>query len=208
MPNILTKSGKSKLPEIHPGDIIRVHQKVKEGDKERIQIFEGIVIKTHRKTGPNATFTVRKIASGVGVEKTYLLQSPNVVKIEFKKSSRVRRAKLYYLRALSGKALRLKEKKVDKDVWELVAQTEEPKEATEEELIEAVKAVTGTVPEKEEQTEVAEGDRVKSGTTENVHLSKGIEVQKDSRSGEISLKDDTVEKEDEKSGKQDQETQS
>jgi len=140
MVNILTQPGKSKLPQINPGDIVRVHQKIKEGDKERIQVFEGIVIKTHRKIGPNATFTVRKIASGVGVERIFLLQSPNIVKIEFKKSSKVRRAKLYYLRNLSGKALRLKEKKVDKDVWELVAPTEEAKEVTEKELAEAVEA--------------------------------------------------------------------
>jgi len=139
MANILTKPSKSKFPQINPGDIVRIHQKIKEGNKERIQVFEGIVIKTHRRSGPSATFTVRKIASGVGVERIYLLQSPNIVKIEFKKSSRVRRAKLYYLRNLSGKALKLKEKKVDKDVWELIAPTEDVKEATEEELAEAVK---------------------------------------------------------------------
>src|SRR4030042_4166564 len=90
----------SSLPQVHPGDIIRVHQKIKEGNKERVQVFEGIVIKTHGKTGPNASFTVRKITYGVGVEKTYPLQSPSIVKIEFKKGSEVHRAKLYYLRKL------------------------------------------------------------------------------------------------------------
>ncbi|MBN2585031.1 50S ribosomal protein L19 [Patescibacteria group bacterium] len=131
---------KSKLPEVHPGDIVRVHQKIKEGDKERIQVFEGIVIKTHGHVGPNASFTVRKIASGVGVERIYLLQSPNIVKIEFKKSSQVRRSKLYYLRDLSGKALKMKDKKVDREMWELVATKDEEQVPTEEELAEAVEA--------------------------------------------------------------------
>lgn len=134
------KSIKNKLPQINPGDIIRVHQKIKEGSKERIQVFEGIVIKTHRKIGPSATFTVRKISFGIGIERTFVLQSPNIVKIEFKKSSKVRRAKLYYLRNLSGKALRLKEKKVDKDVWELIAKTDAEIKPTEEDLAEAVEA--------------------------------------------------------------------
>jgi large subunit ribosomal protein L19 len=131
---------KSKLPEVHPGDIVRVHQKIKEGDKERVQVFEGIVLKTHGHVGPNASFTVRKIASGVGVERTYLLQSPNIVKIEFKKGSEVRRAKLYYLRDLSGKALKMKDKKIDRDVWELVASADEEQVPTEAELAEAVEA--------------------------------------------------------------------
>src|SRR4030042_5066980 len=146
MIDTLAPTPKSKLPEIHPGDIVRVHQKITEGGKERVQVFEGIVIKTHRKTGPNATFTVRKIASGVGVERTYLLQSPDIVKIEFKKGSQVRRAKLYHLRDLSGKALKMKEKKLDRDIWELVAKGEEPLEASAEELAEAVKAAAQEEP--------------------------------------------------------------
>lgn len=139
MIDTLAKTKKSNLPEVHPGDIIRVHQKIKEGGKERIQVFEGIVIKTHGRVGPNATFTVRKIASGVGVERTYQLQSPLIAKIEFKKGSEVNRAKLYYLRNLSGKALKLKEKKIDQELWELVAQTG-PEEATEEHIEEAIAA--------------------------------------------------------------------
>lgn len=141
MAGMLKPSTRDKtLPEIHPGDIVRVHQKVKEGGKERIQVFEGIVIKTHGKTGPSATFTVRKITYGVGVERTYPLQSPSIVKIEFKKGSEVRRAKLYYLRKLSGKSLKMKEKKIDQDVWELVAKADEPEELSEEVLAEAVQA--------------------------------------------------------------------
>jgi large subunit ribosomal protein L19 len=158
---------KSKLPEVHPGDIIRVHQKIKEGDKERVQVFEGIVIKTHGQVGPNASFTVRKIASGVGVERTYLLQSPNIVKIEFKKGSQVRRAKLYYLRDLSGKALKMKDQKIDRDVWELVAATEEDHIPTEEELAEAVEAakkeeVPATPPTEGSMTAPAADDTVEA----------------------------------------------
>lgn len=141
---------KSKFPEIHPGDIIRVHQKIKEGDKERIQVFEGIVIKTHGRVGPNASFTVRKVASGVGVERTYPVQSPNIAKIEFKKGSQVRRAKLYYLRGLSGRSLKMKDKKIDREVWELVASADETPAPTEEELTEAVEAA------KKKEAEVAE----------------------------------------------------
>jgi len=152
MAGMLKQSAKDKnLLEVHPGDIVRVHQKIKEGGKERIQVFEGIVIKTHGKSGPSATFTVRKITYGVGVERTYPLQSPSVVKIEFKKGSEVNRAKLYYLRKLSGKSLKMKEKKIDQDVWELVAKTQEPEELTAEVLAEAVEAA-----KKQETTESAE----------------------------------------------------
>lgn len=141
MSGMLKQSAKIQgLPEVHPGDIVRVHQKIKEGAKERVQVFEGIVIKTHGKSGSNASFTVRKITYGVGVERTYPLQSPSIVKIEFKKGSEVNRAKLYYLRKLSGKSLKMKEKKIDQDVWELVAKTEGPEELTEEVLAEAVTA--------------------------------------------------------------------
>ena len=150
MTDTLAKTKKSSLPEVHPGDIVCVHQKIKEGIKERIQVFEGIVIKTHGKVGPNATFTVRKIASGVGVERTYQLQSPLVTKIEFKKGSEVNRAKLYYLRNLSGKALKLKEKKIDQALWELVAQTG-PEEATEEHIEEAIQAAAKKETEQAEE---------------------------------------------------------
>jgi large subunit ribosomal protein L19 len=118
---ILTKFARKNLPQLHPGDVVRVHQKIVEGGKERVQVFEGIVISTHGGEGLDASFTVRKIASGVGVERTYPLHSDRISKIEFKKASKVRRAKLYYLRDLSGKGLRMKDKKLDKDTWELIA---------------------------------------------------------------------------------------
>jgi large subunit ribosomal protein L19 len=98
------------LPEIGTGDNVRVHTKIYEGDKERIQVFEGVVI---RKRGGNtrSTFTVRKVSYGVGVEKTFPAHSPLIEKIEILSKSKIRRSKLYYLRNLRGKAAKLKEKR-------------------------------------------------------------------------------------------------
>src|SRR3989344_3432783 len=101
---------KPDVPKIEAGDVVRVHQKIREGAKERIQVFEGIVIATNHGIGLNASFTVRKIASGIGVEKVFLLHSPNITKVEFKRGSTIKRAKLYFLRALTGKALKMKDK--------------------------------------------------------------------------------------------------
>lgn len=97
-------------PEMRPGDTVRVHVKVREGEKERIQIFEGIIIGQHR-GGARATFTVRKVSFGQGVERVFPLHSPIIDKIEVIRSARVRRAKLYFLRNLRGKAARMKERR-------------------------------------------------------------------------------------------------
>ena len=99
-----------KRPEMRSGDTVRVHVKVREGDKERIQIFEGTVIAMHR-GGSRATFTVRKVSFGQGVERIFPLHSPTVDKIEVMRGARVRRAKLTFLRDLRGKAARMKEQK-------------------------------------------------------------------------------------------------
>ena len=99
---------KQNLPAFKPGDTVRVHVKIKEGDKERIQVFEGTVI-GQRRARNHSTFTVRKISFGQGVERIFPLHSPVIDKIEIMRSSRVRRAKLYYLRKLRGKAARLRE---------------------------------------------------------------------------------------------------
>ena len=96
------------IPEFRAGDTVRVHAKVVEGNRERIQMFEGVVIKRHG-SGISATYTVRKISNGIGVERTFPLHSPRVAKIDVVRYGRVRRAKLYYLRALHGKAARIKE---------------------------------------------------------------------------------------------------
>ena len=98
-------------PEFGPGDTIKVHIKVVEGDRERVQIFQGVVIR-YRGGGNNKTFTVRRIAShGIGVERAFLYNSPRVEKIEVVRRAKVRRAQLYYLRELRGKAARLKERR-------------------------------------------------------------------------------------------------
>ena len=99
---------KNSIPDIKVGDTVRVHQKIKEGNRERIQVFEGIVIKKQN-GGLNETFTVRRVAYGVGVEKTFLMHSPLVEKVEVVRVGKVRRAKLYYLRDRIGKAAKTKE---------------------------------------------------------------------------------------------------
>jgi large subunit ribosomal protein L19 len=103
---------KKELPDFRPGDTVRVHQLIQEGDKQRIQVYEGVVIKIHR-AAARSTFTVRKISYGIGVEKLFPLYSPLLEKIEVKQHGRVRRARLYYMRNLRGKAARIKEKRPD-----------------------------------------------------------------------------------------------
>ncbi len=98
---------KTDLPEFRPGDTVKVHFRVVEGEKERIQDFEGIVI-SRRGGGLKETFTVRKISSGIGVERIFPIHSPRIAKIEVVRGGRVRRAKLYYLRSLASKAVRQK----------------------------------------------------------------------------------------------------
>jgi len=100
---------KENLPAINPGDTVKVFVKIVEGGKERIQGYEGVVIK-RRGSGINATFTVRRVFQGIGVERTFLLHSPRLDRIEVLRRGVVRRAKLYYLRGLTGKATRIKEK--------------------------------------------------------------------------------------------------
>ena len=111
MPNpLLTKvvaKHLRQLPEFRPGDTIRVHVKIKEGEKERVQAFEGVVIK--RDNGPQASFTVRKISFGQGVERIFPVQAKVIDKVEVLRSSKVRRARLFYLRGLRGKAARLRD---------------------------------------------------------------------------------------------------
>ncbi len=116
-----------KIPEIRPGDTVKVYQKIKEGDKERVQAFEGLVIAVGSGFGINATITVRKVVEGVGVEKVIPVYSTMIEKIEVKKRSKVRRAKLYYMKNRTGKSARLKEtlvsdKEFEKAVEELAVQ--------------------------------------------------------------------------------------
>ena len=106
---VTTEYLKSDIPEFRPGDNVKVHVRLKEGEKERIQVFEGLVI-ARKHGGISETFTVRKISSGIGVERVFPLHSPSVAKIEVSRRGRVRRAKIYYIRELRGKAARIKER--------------------------------------------------------------------------------------------------
>ena len=149
---------KNSIPEIKVGNTVRVHVKIKEGNKERIQVFEGIVIKKQG-GGVNETFTVRKISYGVGVEKTFLIHSPAVEKVEVIRVGKARRAKLFYLRDRLGKAAKTKEKVGARiETKELTIKeelVEEPaeevkEEAIPEEALEAVKEEKAQEPKAEE----------------------------------------------------------
>ncbi len=128
---ISDKHKKSAVVDVRSGDTVRVHQKVREGAKERIQVFEGLVIRVSRDRSLTATFTVRRIASGIGVEKTYLIHSPNVLKVEVVRRSHVRRNRLNYMRALTGKSARLTNVEFDKEATNAIrdeaAEAEEAK---------------------------------------------------------------------------------
>lgn len=107
--HVQEKAGRA-VPNIRPGFTVKVHQKIREGEKTRTQIFEGLVIKVNSGYGADRSFTVRKIVEGIGVEKIFPLYSTNIEKIEVTKKSKIRRAKLYYMRERSGKSARLKER--------------------------------------------------------------------------------------------------
>lgn len=116
---------KSNLPDLQPGDRVKVHTRIIEGDRERIQVFQGVVMRLNKGKGANGRFTVRRIAThGIGVERTFLLNSPRIEKIEVLGHTHVRRAQLYYLRGRHGKAARLREKRV---VVSEQTETTEPK---------------------------------------------------------------------------------
>ncbi len=102
---------KRQLPSFKAGDTVSVHYKIREGNKERIQVYQGVVIQRNS-TGNTETFTVRKVSNGIGVERIFPINSPNIDKIEVNSHGKVRRAKLYYLRELTGKAARIKSKRV------------------------------------------------------------------------------------------------
>jgi len=106
---VTTEYLRDDIPEFRAGDNVKVHVRLREGEKERIQVFEGLVI-ARKHGGISETFTVRKISSGIGVERTFPLHSPGIAKIEVSRRGQVRRAKLYYIRKLRGKAARIKEK--------------------------------------------------------------------------------------------------
>lgn len=126
--HVAKDSMRKKVPVLTPGSVVRVHQKIREGAKERIQIFEGLVIRISSGSGVNKTFTLRKIVDGVGVEKIFPIYSPNIKQIDIVKGGKVRRSKLYYMRERTGKSARLR----DQSLGELEMIGEDPIEAVEE----------------------------------------------------------------------------
>jgi len=164
MEKILEQYTKKNVPEIKSGDTVKVHIKVKEGGKERIQIFEGLVIATKHGKGLDGTFTVRKESFGVGVERVFPMHSPRIVKVERVKQSKVRRSKLYYMRELTGKNARLKDINRDHKVWEESAAEDELKRIAEEKAKEAAVIEAKRKAEEEELERKAKalaGDRIK-----------------------------------------------
>ncbi len=160
---------KSKVPMLKVGDTVKVHVRVKEGNRERIQVFEGIIIKKQG-GGVNATFTVRRISYGVGVEKTFLLHSPTIEKVEVVRVGRARRAKLYYLRDRVGKAAKTKEQvgaRIETNMITVKEDVLEVPETAAEDLVAAEEVATEEAPTEkaEEVKEEAPAEAVKEEKT-------------------------------------------
>lgn len=153
---------KKAVVDVRSGDTVRVTQKIKEGNKFRLQTFEGVVIRVDRKESHTARITVRKVTSGVGVEKSYLLHSPLVEKIEITKRARVRRNNLSYLRQRSGKSARLKGKDFDRLAVNDVSVEEEPETKEEAESEAKEDKVEKVEPEKEEKTEAKKEEKTEA----------------------------------------------
>ena len=183
---------KNKIPELKVGNTVRVHVRIKEGNKERIQVFEGIIIKVQG-GGVNQTFTVRKISYGVGVEKTFLVHSPLVEKVELVRVGKARRAKLFYLRDRVGKAAKTKEQVgariedreivVKEDLTEEPAQedaenvNEAPATETVEEKVEEVKETPAVEEKADESVETPE--EAPAIKTENVEVQETVDTVKE-----------------------------
>jgi len=165
-------SNRQDLSEIRPGSTIRVHQKIKEKGKERIQVFEGVVIAKKHGEGISGTITVRKVASGVGVERIFPIHSPNITKIEVIKKGKVRRAKLYYLRKMQGKKTRLRKEEYITAVM--------PEEKLKQTRLETGKEDIPVQEKKNEKKEEAKEN--KSGEENKVSSAKKPEGEKKDKS--------------------------
>jgi len=164
MQKILQKFMKKNVPTVKPGDTVKVHIKVIEGAKERVQIYEGLVIAAKHGSTLDGTFTVRKESFGIGVERTFPLHSPRIIKVERVKQSKVRRSKLYYIRELSGKNARLKELNRDHKIWEEKGAEEELEKIEAEKAKLAEEEAAKKAAEEEALAKKAEalaGDRIK-----------------------------------------------
>ena len=185
---VADKYKKSAVVDVRSGDTVRVHQKVREGGKERVQVFEGLVIRASRDKSLSSSFTVRRIASGVGVEKTYLIHSPNVLKVEVVRRSRVRRNRLNYMRKLAGRSARLSTVEFDKEavnaVHDEAAEAEE--ERIHEEQVESYDPAEAEANKEEAkaakeagETEVqkSEADKIEAQPTEKADAAGPAEPQ-------------------------------
>lgn len=171
---INSKYRKSEVVDVRSGDNVKVHQKIKEGNKERIQIFQGLVIRTDRKGSHTSRITVRRIASGVGVEKSFMLHSPLVVKVEVTKRSKVRRNYLTYMRSLTGKSARMTGVDFDKSINEVRDDAAEKAEAEAKELaakehaeLEAAKVAEESANEAKIAEALASHDSIESEPTKD-----------------------------------------
>lgn len=178
--HVANSAVKKEVPDIRAGHVVRVHQRIKEGEKERVQIFEGLVISLNAGSKADKTFSVRKVVEGVGVEKVFPLHSPLIEKIELVKLGKVRRAKLYYMRDLQGKSTRLQDemmseedkkfmkgaKKKAEPVAEAEAVVEEAEMPAEPEMVEETPAAEEAPMAEETPTEVAEAPAEEAPTEE------------------------------------------
>jgi len=181
--DIRQEGKKSGMATFRSGQTVRVHRKIREGDKERVQVFEGLIIETKNQGDSSASITVRKIVGGIGVEQVFLVHSPLIEKIELRKEAKTRRSKLYFMRGLRGKAARLKER----FFTEAELKEMQPHEVTEEELEEAV---VHQKKEEEAQKEAEVGEKVepeKAPEQEN----KTDEPKEEASKAEDNQSDDT-----------------
>jgi len=166
---------KTQVVDVKSGDTVKVHQKIREGNKERVQIFQGLVIRTDRKGSHTSRITVRRIASGIGVEKSFLMHSPLVLKVEVTKRSKVRRNYLTYMRQLTGKSARLTGLEFNREVVNTVR--DEAAEAEEEKLHEA----TAKAAEAEAIKKVAEEAKTEAKVQAAVAAHEPVDDEKTSQ---------------------------
>ena len=197
---------KNKIPELKVGNTVKVHVRIKEGNKERIQVFEGIIIKVQG-GGLNQTFTVRKNSYGVGVEKTFLIHSPLVEKVELVRVGKARRAKLYYLRDRVGKAAKTREKIgariEDKEIVVKEDLAEEPVEETVEEVPAKETVVEESKAEVKEEAKTEEVKIEEPKKEEKVEEAKAEESKKEEKVEEAKVEESKKEEKTEKDKKED-----
>ncbi len=172
---ISQSSLKQNLPTFKVGQTVRIHQRIKEGEKERIQVFEGIIIQMRNGTGVSGTITVRKVVDGIGVERVFAIHSPLIAKVEVTKQAKVRRSKLYYLRTRTGKAARLRTTLLEGQVFE-------PTSAPEEEIVEEEAAEASETPVTEAPAEEAKAEEAKEEAP--VEEAKTEEVKEEAKEEE------------------------